>query len=100
MYDMNVMPYGADDERNTLIDDDGVLHSAAADTHYVFGDTPAYRRTGITDQQAARWKPVTDDRGVTDFVPMGDMGERIPDDVARGLAAIIWAAASLPDDAS
>lgn len=55
MYDMNVMPYPADDERNTLIDDDGVLHSATADTHYVHGDTPAFRRTGVSDRQAAGW---------------------------------------------
>lgn len=53
MYDMNVMPYPADDERNTLIDDDGVLRTATADTHYVFGDTPGYRRTGVTDTDAA-----------------------------------------------
>lgn len=122
MYDGNVMPYGADDERNTLIDDDGTLHppgtfdehttvivggrafvavdgdTVAVDDgdtvtiggktidvsglkahgrrisndarraaivgepaqpigggYYVHGDTPAYRRTGVTDQQAARW---------------------------------------------
>ena len=52
-YDSNVMPYGAGDERNALIDDDGVLHTSNEDTHYVYGDTPGYRRTGITDRQAA-----------------------------------------------
>lgn len=92
MYDSNVMPYGSGDERNGLIDDDGVLHHSTSDTHTVsdqaaglaarihavncdehraaemyrqhragivgepaYGDTPAVRRTGITDRQAAGW---------------------------------------------
>lgn len=84
MHDMNVMPYGSDDERNSLIDDDGVLHSATTDTHTViaggrayamtdgdriamdarraaivgepaYGQTEAWVRTGITDRQAAGW---------------------------------------------
>lgn len=95
MFDANVMPYGDDDERNSLIDNDGFVHYSSADLHasmrdderdddapvaetldpiayygpvigfdvsasgvhgmYVHGDTPGYRRTGITDQHAAGW---------------------------------------------
>lgn len=55
--DSNVMPYGSDDERNSLIDDDGVMHPPGTfdgDTDFFdHGDTPAYRRTGITDTIAA-----------------------------------------------
>lgn len=93
MYDMNVMPYGADDERNSLIDDidpDDIqaltderlasivgepaaaliddsgraLRFVAVDPSadgstgfYVYGETPALHRTGVSDRQAAGLDP-------------------------------------------
>lgn len=74
MYDSNVMPYPSDDERNSIIDGYGieadadalglVLDEAATRNagEPVFtpppSDTPAFRRTGITDRQAAGVDPM------------------------------------------
>lgn len=85
MHDMNVMPYGADDERNAPIDDayerevearaaDVAAHNLSCaeraqdehrasvspplhvtDGYYTFGDTPALHRTKVSDIVAAGW---------------------------------------------
>ena len=48
MHDANVLPYGSDSAQPADPE-----HAETTEPYYQFGDTPAFRRTGITDQQAA-----------------------------------------------
>lgn len=104
MHDANVLPYGSDaeqpdDDMPPLVDtttdpyhvdpdetDDEVMraagyvplseHAEKTEPYYVVGDTPAFRRTGVTDRQAAGLDPLADRFPARDgWAPTGIVNE-------------------------